>query len=102
MAGRPGSGRTNRIATPADEGDRPMDTRSRRWSRVIPVLALAASACSAHAPGEATRHDMTQGRGASVGAPVLYDSLGSYSYRITTRSPEAQRWFDQGLRLVYA
>ena len=33
--------------------------------------------------------------------PVLYDSLGSYSYRITTTSPDAQRWFDQGLRLMY-
>jgi len=33
---------------------------------------------------------------------VLYDSLGSYSYRITTTSADAQRWFDQGLRLVYA
>src|SRR6185295_8953174 len=26
--------------------------------------------------------------------------LGTYSYRVTA-SPEAQRWFDQGLRLVY-
>src|SRR5687767_5512256 len=34
--------------------------------------------------------------------PVLYDTLGSYSYRVTTTSPQAQRWFDQGLRLVYA
>ena len=33
---------------------------------------------------------------------VLYDSLGTYSYRVTTSSPQAQRWFDQGLRLVYA
>jgi tetratricopeptide (TPR) repeat protein len=33
---------------------------------------------------------------------VLYDSLGGYSYRISTAAPEAQRWFDQGLRLVYA
>jgi hypothetical protein len=33
---------------------------------------------------------------------VLYDTLGSYSRRITTSSAETQRWFDQGLRLVYA
>jgi tetratricopeptide (TPR) repeat protein len=32
---------------------------------------------------------------------VLYETLGSHSYRVTA-SPEAQRWFDQGLRLVYA
>src|SRR4029453_3422744 len=33
--------------------------------------------------------------------PVLYETLGTYSYKITTNSAEAQRWFDQGLRLVY-
>ncbi|MGH7305684.1 MAG: hypothetical protein ACRELZ_20570 [Candidatus Rokuibacteriota bacterium] len=38
---------------------------------------------------------------AEGGRPVLYDTLGSYSYRITTSSAEAQRWFDQGLRLAY-
>jgi tetratricopeptide (TPR) repeat protein len=34
--------------------------------------------------------------------PVLYDSFGTHSYPITTSSPDAQRWFDQGLRMVYA
>jgi len=48
------------------------------------------SAHGAHAPG------------AEGGRPVLYNTLGTYSYRITTSSAEAQRWFDQGLRLVYA
>jgi tetratricopeptide (TPR) repeat protein len=43
----------------------------------------------------------THGAAAVGGTPVLYDSLGSYSYRITTASSQAQRWFDQGLRLVY-
>lgn len=32
----------------------------------------------------------------------LYDNLGSYHRGITTASPLAQRYFDQGLRLVYA
>jgi hypothetical protein len=31
----------------------------------------------------------------------LYDNLGSYHMAITTRSPVAQRYFDQGLRLTY-
>src|SRR5262245_27058336 len=48
------------------------------------------SAHGAHAPG------------AEGGRPVLYNTLGTYSYRITTSSAEAHRWFDQGLRLVYA
>ena len=32
----------------------------------------------------------------------LYDDLGSYHRRVTTRWGAAQRWFDQGLRLAYA
>ena len=32
----------------------------------------------------------------------LYDNLGDHHYRISTRVPAAQRYFDQGLRLYYA
>ncbi len=32
----------------------------------------------------------------------LYQDLGSFRRAVTTRSAEAQRWFDQGLRLAYA
>jgi tetratricopeptide (TPR) repeat protein len=32
----------------------------------------------------------------------LYDNLGNLHHEITTSSPEAQRYFDQGLRLSYA
>ena len=39
---------------------------------------------------------------AGDGKPMLYKSLGGYAYRITTTSSDAQKWFDQGLRLVYA
>jgi tetratricopeptide (TPR) repeat protein len=35
-------------------------------------------------------------------APPLFDDLGAHSHTVTTKSPEAQRYFDQGLRLVYA
>ena len=34
--------------------------------------------------------------------PPLWDGLGALSYKITTRSPAAQNYFDQGLRLAYA
>jgi tetratricopeptide (TPR) repeat protein len=40
-----------------------------------------------------------------VGVPVqvpLYQKLGSHHYAITTRNPQAQRYFDQGLRLTWA
>src|SRR5215813_1242010 len=34
--------------------------------------------------------------------PPVWDGLGSVRYKITTASPEAQAYFDQGLRLSYA
>jgi tetratricopeptide (TPR) repeat protein len=34
--------------------------------------------------------------------PPLWSGLGTVSYKITTASPEAQTYFDQGLRLTYA
>src|SRR5215475_13237620 len=34
--------------------------------------------------------------------PPLWDGLGSISYKITTAQPDAQRFFDQGLRLAFA
>jgi len=76
--------------------------KTSRWTLVSTLLfglPLGLAACSAQ------RHDMdgmAHGAPAAAGRPVLYDSLGSYSYPITTASPETQRWFDQGLRLVYA
>ncbi len=41
------------------------------------------------------------GRGVGDSVP-LYDNLGDHHYAITTASPTAQRYFDQGLRLYYA
>jgi tetratricopeptide (TPR) repeat protein len=32
----------------------------------------------------------------------LYNGLGNFHRKITTRSPEAQRYFDQGMRLLWA
>jgi len=32
----------------------------------------------------------------------LFDNLGTWHHTITTKVPEAQRYFDQGLRLIYA
>ena len=49
---------------------------------------------------------------ASCGAPAqppdgspavpLYDNIGSHQHRITTSSPDAQKYFDQGLAFAYA
>lgn len=36
-----------------------------------------------------------------AGMPPLYDNLGSLHMAVTTKSPRAQAYFDQGLRLAY-
>jgi len=46
-----------------------------------------------HPPGQPT---------ADTGTTPLYDNLGTLHKEITTRSQEAQQYFDQGLRLTYA
>lgn len=33
--------------------------------------------------------------------PRLYDGFGNYHRAVTTSSPEAQEWFDQGMQLLY-
>ena len=58
---------------------------------IIGAVALAFVAGCSRAPGGAER---PQG--------PLYDNLGSLHHAITTSSPEAQRYFDQGLTLSYA
>ena len=63
----------------------------KRWNCIYPLqpLALALLLASAVVQAQTT--------------PVpLYDNLGTYHYRITTSDPQAQRYFDQGLRLYYA
>ncbi|MAE96984.1 MAG: hypothetical protein CL910_20230 [Deltaproteobacteria bacterium] len=65
----------------------------RAW---LPCLALAMAAsplaCSWTSRDEAPE---------SASRPVLLDELGSHHHAITTSSPEAQRYFDQGLALTY-
>ena len=51
------------------------------------ILALALIGPTAGAPGDSV---------------PLYTDLGDHHYAITTQSPSAQAYFDQGLRLYYA
>jgi tetratricopeptide (TPR) repeat protein len=39
---------------------------------------------------------------AETASVPLYDNLGKHHHKISTKSPQAQRYFDQGLRLTYA
>jgi tetratricopeptide (TPR) repeat protein len=67
---------------------------------VVAAALLALTSCSSQRMEHSAGHAPPGGATAAA-APVLYDSLGTYTYRVTTLA-EAQRWFDQGLRLVYA
>ena len=58
--------------------------------RPLWIVALLATACASGPDPE------------PAGAPRWFTGLGDLHHAIATRSPEAQRWFDQGLRLVYA
>ena len=61
------------------------------------LLALAAPAETApFKPAQQARQVQ------AGGAPPLYKDLGKLHFSITTRSPRAQAYFDQGLRLLFA
>lgn len=60
----------------------------------LTLFLTAAPAAAQHSHGSAPV--------TASGAPPLFDNLGDHHHPITTASPTAQRYFDQGLRLVYA
>lgn len=53
-------------------------------------------------PGFQLTVQQAAGAPARAAEPRLRDDLGTLSFPVTTRAPEAQRWFDQGLRLAFA
>jgi tetratricopeptide (TPR) repeat protein len=58
---------------------------------IVASVLLAAAAATAAAPPAPT----------APPAVPLFDNLGSYHRAISTKSPAAQKYFDQGLRLTY-
>lgn len=64
------------------------------------ALLVAAAALVAATPLQAQQHRHNNSA-SSVRVP-LYSNLGSHHYAITTRNPQAQRYFDQGIRLSWA
>ena len=69
---------------------------SRRTHAILGILSIVLAGCS----GQSGVHRHA-GPGAAP-APMILEGLGSYHQGVTTSSPEAQAYFDQGLRLVYA
>lgn len=72
-------------------------TAARAWTAAVALLWVGSAASAAGQQPAAHDH----ARAASAGIP-LYDDLGTHHRRVSTRSPEAQAYFDQGLRLQYA
>ena len=67
---------------------------TRLFPAALGILALVLAACSSQ---PAAHH-----RAASSAAPpMLLEGLGRHHQTVSTTSPEAQAYFDQGLRLVY-
>ncbi|HXO41433.1 MAG TPA: hypothetical protein VN999_08300, partial [Thermoanaerobaculia bacterium] len=68
----------------------------RPGSLMLSALLLAAAAVAAQTPAPAAAPPSPE-----PAAPPLLESLGSYHRAVTTSSPQAQRYFDQGLRLLF-
>ena len=67
----------------------------------LPIaVALLWSACSTQSASPPAAHQHAPS--ADKAPPPLYTDLGTYQQKITTASPQAQAYFDQGLRLVYS
>lgn len=66
------------------------------------VAALALSSCRKPVPEEAApgARAVSPPELAMVGAHLL-DGLGDYRFAVTSKNPEVQRWFDQGLMLTF-
>ncbi len=71
--------------------------------RTTPILAVAlalACAAPARADAPAAGHDMATMTPKPAAAP-LFNDRGTYHFAISTKVPAAQRYFDQGMRLMY-
>ena len=69
--------------------------------RATIAMALVSSA-AARTEGQEHQHPPSQPTTVQAGAVTpLYENLGNLEHPITTSSPTAQQYFNQGLRLVY-
>ena len=69
-----------------------------RFLLLVCLIAIVGSGCSR---GSETASKETASASAS-GETILFEGLGSHARPITTQSPEAQTFFNQGLAFLYA
>jgi len=65
---------------------------------LTPLLLAVVLACACSSQPAPHAHDAAPAAPAKL---VRFDNLGDYRRAVTTKSPEAQAYFDQGLRLTY-
>jgi tetratricopeptide (TPR) repeat protein len=65
---------------------------------LTPLLLAVVLACACSSQPAPHAHDVAP---AAAAKPVRFDNLGDYRRAVTTKWPEAQVYFDQGLRLTY-
>jgi tetratricopeptide (TPR) repeat protein len=65
-------------------------------------LGLIASVPAARLSAQEHQHPPGMPTSDTAGETPIYDNLGTLHHDITTDSPAAQQYFDQGLRLIYA
>lgn len=76
--------------------------------RLVPAIGVIAHVIVIFAVGASAQHDhgaMQYGPAptfSNLPAPPKMTGIGTASIKITTKSPEAQAWFDQGLNLMHA
>src|SRR5688572_6251781 len=73
-----------------------MNPRTIRATLAAVVSIVVVAGCAS------TRQEGSLLRTEAAGSVPVFDGLGPVSRKITTSSPEAQRYFDQGLALVFA
>lgn len=63
------------------------------------VLAIGIIGCAALARTQAGQHQASHANSRPV---TLVTGLGDLHHPVSTKNPEAQQFFDQGLRFIYA
>jgi tetratricopeptide (TPR) repeat protein len=68
------------------------------YTRIAFVLMAAAIGCSRPAPGPDQKQQAVESAATTV---PLFDDLGTHHRAVSTKNEQAQKYFDQGLRLTY-
>src|SRR6266566_3974853 len=77
-------------------------------NRLLTCAVALALACASGRPGERTAKGQAASLPGSPASPapaddaIVLDGLGTHRRSVTHASPDAQRWFDQGLNVVFA